>query len=187
MFNFIKEVMAPTTRSSTNANVVENQDNTELLKESPGKANDAADIKPIKGYKITDNERTRKFGIGANCLQMLKTKAKLKFPVSKRKKIKEKSLVEMFLFGIQHFVFKSWFGVTLRIWLQIMVTAAWQCCICVSTSNNNNNNPTTLHIFVSHTTSFGIINPLLSLSLSLSLLKSPSHSHITHHRPQHHY
>ncbi|XP_075149774.1 DNA fragmentation factor-related protein 4 [Haematobia irritans] len=74
MFNFIKEAMAPTTRSSATTAKSENQH-----KES----NDTppTPAKPMKGYKITDNERSRKFGIGANSLQMLKTKAKLKFPI----------------------------------------------------------------------------------------------------------
>lgn len=60
MLNFLKDAMAPITRSH---------------KEAENKAQ-------IKGYKITDNERSRKFGIGASSLQMLKDKAKLKFPVS---------------------------------------------------------------------------------------------------------
>ncbi|XP_055382020.1 DNA fragmentation factor subunit beta [Condylostylus longicornis] len=37
--------------------------------------------KEMKGYKITDNQRSRKYGIGANSLKMLKEKAKLKFPI----------------------------------------------------------------------------------------------------------
>ncbi|KAL9924737.1 DNA fragmentation factor-related protein 4 isoform 2-T2 [Glossina fuscipes fuscipes] len=37
--------------------------------------------KIMKGYKITDNERSKKYGIGSNSLQMLKNKAKIKFPI----------------------------------------------------------------------------------------------------------
>lgn len=81
MFNFIKEVMAPTTRSSQQQQMQlkdkENFEDTVKLQEESLKGTAV-----IKGYKITDNERSRKYGIGANSLQMLKTKAKLKFPVS---------------------------------------------------------------------------------------------------------
>lgn len=35
----------------------------------------------MRGYKVTDNERTRKYGIGANSLEMLIAKAKSKFPL----------------------------------------------------------------------------------------------------------
>uniref|UniRef100_A0A1A9WXI4 CIDE-N domain-containing protein n=1 Tax=Glossina brevipalpis TaxID=37001 RepID=A0A1A9WXI4_9MUSC len=35
----------------------------------------------MKGYKITDNERSKKYGVGSNSLQMLKNKAKLKFSI----------------------------------------------------------------------------------------------------------
>lgn len=35
----------------------------------------------MQGYKITDNERSRKYGIGANSLDMLVQKAQLKFPL----------------------------------------------------------------------------------------------------------
>ncbi|XP_067621335.1 DNA fragmentation factor subunit beta [Eurosta solidaginis] len=42
----------------------------------------AAQNQPImKGYKVTDNERSRRYGIGANSLQMLKDKAYQKFPI----------------------------------------------------------------------------------------------------------
>ncbi|XP_055904368.1 DNA fragmentation factor subunit beta [Eupeodes corollae] len=37
--------------------------------------------KKMKGYKVTDNARTKKYGIGANSLKMLLDKAKLKFPI----------------------------------------------------------------------------------------------------------
>ncbi|KAH8414990.1 hypothetical protein KR215_003127 [Drosophila sulfurigaster] len=84
MLNYIKEaIMAPSTRSSSCGK--NNQSSTgkgldkgnrdkekELELESPGK---------MQGYKITDNERTRKYGIGANSLEMLIRKALLKFPL----------------------------------------------------------------------------------------------------------
>lgn len=46
----------------------------------------------MRGYKVTDNERTRKYGIGANSLEMLIAKAKSKFPV--RKKNRKNSCVK---------------------------------------------------------------------------------------------
>lgn len=79
MFNFIKEVMAPTTRGAAQ------QQKEIVAKEHFEDSVKSDELKPagvIKGYKITDNERSRKYGIGANSLQMLKTKAKIKFPVS---------------------------------------------------------------------------------------------------------
>ncbi|XP_013099804.1 DNA fragmentation factor subunit beta [Stomoxys calcitrans] len=79
MLNFIKEAMAPATRSSISTSAATAQNSENHLKESVEKT--AAIENPMKGYKITDNERSRKFGIGANSLQMLKAKAKLKFPI----------------------------------------------------------------------------------------------------------
>lgn len=85
MFNFIKEAMAPTTRSAQQQqqqpaveakNAKSMQDANFLIKDSN------SNPVPMKGYKIADNERTHKYGIGANSLQMLKSKAKQKFPVS---------------------------------------------------------------------------------------------------------
>ncbi|KAM7353409.1 DNA fragmentation factor-related protein 4 [Cochliomyia hominivorax] len=84
MFNFIKEVMAPTTRSSLQQQQQQQQhkENKENFEDSVKSLEDAKQsVAAIKGYKITDNERSRKYGIGANSLQMLKTKAKLKFPI----------------------------------------------------------------------------------------------------------
>ncbi|XP_037813867.1 DNA fragmentation factor subunit beta isoform X2 [Lucilia sericata] len=80
MFNFIKEVMAPTTRSTAAQRQQQENEtkNKENFEESLVTVSGTA---IIKGYKITDNERSRKYGIGANSLQMLKTKAKIKFPI----------------------------------------------------------------------------------------------------------
>jgi len=70
--------MAPTTRNSCNRS----------SQNSTGKATDKDKDKEtqapakMQGYKITDNERTKKYGIGANSLDMLVQKALLKFPVS---------------------------------------------------------------------------------------------------------
>lgn len=82
MFNFIKEVvMAPTTRSSSQQQskkvAIEKCEEKTITKNV---TNLPAPL--IKGYKITDNERSRKYGIGASSLETLKSKAKLKFPVS---------------------------------------------------------------------------------------------------------
>lgn len=71
--------MAPSTRSS-NSNVNQNS-NVQGLDKDPDKQQQRATAK-MQGYKITDNERTRKYGIGANSLEMLLQKAQLKFPVS---------------------------------------------------------------------------------------------------------
>lgn len=81
MFNFIKEAMSPTTRSSIKQQEDEKQESSSLVDLTSG-APAVVPAKPIKGYKITDNERSRKYGIGCNSLQMLKAKAKQKFPVS---------------------------------------------------------------------------------------------------------
>ncbi|KAL7741979.1 hypothetical protein ACLKA6_012183 [Drosophila palustris] len=65
--------MAPSTRSSC----------SKSSQNSTGKGLDKEIEAPAKmqGYKITDNERTRKYGIGANSLDMLVQKALLKFPL----------------------------------------------------------------------------------------------------------
>ncbi|KNC25286.1 hypothetical protein FF38_02554 [Lucilia cuprina] len=80
MFNFIKEVMAPTTRSTASQRQQQENEtkNKETFEESLVTVSGTA---LIKGYKITDNERSRKYGIGASSLQMLKNKAKIKFPI----------------------------------------------------------------------------------------------------------
>ncbi|XP_004534501.1 DNA fragmentation factor subunit beta [Ceratitis capitata] len=80
MLNFFKDVMAPTTRS------VKSEDNKDggictKMGISGKSAEKSTPTLQMKGYKVTDNERTKKFGIGANTLQMLKDKAKLKFPI----------------------------------------------------------------------------------------------------------
>ncbi|XP_022220199.2 DNA fragmentation factor subunit beta isoform X2 [Drosophila obscura] len=68
MLNYIRDtIMAPSTRSSSSSSK-----QTVTTKE--------ISTAPMRGYKITDNERTRKYGIGANSLEMLLTKAKNKFP-----------------------------------------------------------------------------------------------------------
>ncbi|XP_022220198.2 DNA fragmentation factor subunit beta isoform X1 [Drosophila obscura] len=69
MLNYIRDtIMAPSTRSSSSSSK-----QTVTTKE--------ISTAPMRGYKITDNERTRKYGIGANSLEMLLTKAKNKFPL----------------------------------------------------------------------------------------------------------
>ncbi|XP_068150706.1 DNA fragmentation factor subunit beta [Drosophila tropicalis] len=79
MFNYIKEtIMAPSTRSSSSTNKTSNTDTTEKDLKSCNSLTAAA---PMRGYKITDNNRTRKFGIGANSLEMLLSKANSKFPL----------------------------------------------------------------------------------------------------------
>ncbi|XP_064547724.1 DNA fragmentation factor subunit beta [Drosophila montana] len=78
MLNFIKEtIMAPSTRSSS-SNVIQNS-NVQGLDKDPDKQQRAT--AKMQGYKITDNERTRKYGIGVNSLEMLLEKAQLKFPL----------------------------------------------------------------------------------------------------------
>lgn len=67
--------MAPSTRSSCNKV-------NQALDKDPDKHKNSKAPGKMLGYKITDNERTRKFGIGANSLEMLLQKAQLKFPVS---------------------------------------------------------------------------------------------------------
>lgn len=42
---------------------------------SPGAA-------PLKGYKLSNIERTKKYGVAANSFEMLRKKAELKFNVS---------------------------------------------------------------------------------------------------------
>lgn len=98
MFSFLRDIMAPTTRSATTQPQQENElqtkddfeeiaDTSEELTSATA-AKDTASVPvpaPLKGFKLTDNERSKKYGLGANSLQMLKTKAKLKFPVSNAK------------------------------------------------------------------------------------------------------
>lgn len=82
MLNYIREtIMAPATRSSS-----ANQNNNSKPQEPNKnvKPSGSKDSPPalMRGYKVTDNERTRKYGIGANSLGMLIEKANNKFPVS---------------------------------------------------------------------------------------------------------
>ncbi|KAH8249339.1 hypothetical protein KR032_008611 [Drosophila birchii] len=84
MLNYIREaIMAPTTRSSKNNKGNSNgavQDLKDVESLSTSREKSAA--APMRGYKVTDNERTRKYGIGANSLEMLLSKANNKFPLS---------------------------------------------------------------------------------------------------------
>ncbi|TDG43210.1 hypothetical protein AWZ03_010370 [Drosophila navojoa] len=66
--------MAPSTRSSCSKV-------NQTLDKDPDKHKNLKAPAKMLGYKITDNERTRKFGIGANSLEMLLQKAQLKFPL----------------------------------------------------------------------------------------------------------
>ncbi|XP_036321797.1 DNA fragmentation factor subunit beta [Rhagoletis pomonella] len=81
MLNYFKDVMAPTTRSSKAE--ADNKDGGICTKVALSENCSENSLPPpqMKGYKITDNERTKKYGIGANSLQMLKEKAILKFPI----------------------------------------------------------------------------------------------------------
>jgi len=86
MLNYIRDaIMAPTTRSSPkNNNSSTSQRAGEALKDANSSASrETTPGAPMRGYKVTDNERTRKYGIGANSLEMLIAKAKSKFPVRK--------------------------------------------------------------------------------------------------------
>ncbi|XP_023160692.2 DNA fragmentation factor subunit beta [Drosophila hydei] len=75
MLNYIKEtIMAPSTRSSCSKA-------DQALDKDPDKHKNLKAPAKMLGYKITDNERTRKYGIGANSLEMLLAKAQLKFPL----------------------------------------------------------------------------------------------------------
>jgi len=76
--------MAPTTRSSPKKNNNSTSQRAgEALKDANSSASRETPGAPMRGYKVTDNERTRKYGIGANSLEMLIAKAKSKFPVRK--------------------------------------------------------------------------------------------------------
>lgn len=78
--------MAPSTRSSSSSS----KSNQNTLAKGSDKDKDRDKDKDhgleapakMQGYKISDNDRTRKYGIGANSLEMIVQKAKLKFPVS---------------------------------------------------------------------------------------------------------
>jgi len=85
MLNYIRDaIMAPTTRSSPkNNNSSTSQRAGEALKDANSSASRETPGAPMRGFKVTDNERTRKYGIGANSLEMLIAKAKSKFPVRK--------------------------------------------------------------------------------------------------------
>ncbi|EDV94043.1 GH25112 [Drosophila grimshawi] len=70
--------MAPSTRGKCN----QNSNSKELDKDrDKDKSPEQPSPAKMKGYKITDNERSRKYGIGANSLAMLVQKAQLKFPL----------------------------------------------------------------------------------------------------------
>ncbi|ALC39951.1 Drep-4 [Drosophila busckii] len=77
MLNYIKEtIMAPSTRSSKTLDKDRDKDKAKELQL-------VSSENKMRGFKITDNERTRKYGIGANSLEMLTNKAQLKFPLEK--------------------------------------------------------------------------------------------------------
>ncbi|KAH8403218.1 hypothetical protein KR222_007930 [Zaprionus bogoriensis] len=86
MLNYIKEtLMAPSTRSSSSSNSSASKSSqssqAKALDKGKDKEHDLEAPARMQGYKISDNDRTRKYGIGANSLQMLVQKAKLKFPL----------------------------------------------------------------------------------------------------------
>lgn len=88
MISYIRDaIMSPTTRSSSN-NKKSSQPTGEVLKDVSSSESRGTAGAPMRGYKVTDNERTRKYGIGANSLEMLIAKAKSKFPVRKKKQEK---------------------------------------------------------------------------------------------------
>lgn len=77
--------MAPSTRSSNSSKSNQNSLAQGLNKDKDrdkDKVHDLEASAKMQGYKISDNDRTRKYGIGANSLKMIVQKAKLKFPVS---------------------------------------------------------------------------------------------------------
>ncbi|BFF93794.1 DNA fragmentation factor subunit beta [Drosophila madeirensis] len=79
MLNYIRDtIMAPSTRSSTSA---KSSSSKQTATEEGSNSSKAIPTSPMRGYKITDNERTRKYGIGANSLEVLLTKANNKFPL----------------------------------------------------------------------------------------------------------
>nr|XP_017105571.2 DNA fragmentation factor subunit beta [Drosophila bipectinata] len=81
MLNYIREtIMAPATRSSS-ANQNNNTKSQEANKNAKASGSKDSSPAPMRGYKVTDNERTRKYGIGANSLGMLIEKANNKFPL----------------------------------------------------------------------------------------------------------
>lgn len=90
MLNYIKEaIMAPSTRSSSSSSSSKSNQNTlakgsdkDKDRDKDKKDHDMEAPAKMQGYKISDNDRTRKYGIGANSLEMIVQKAKLKFPVS---------------------------------------------------------------------------------------------------------
>ncbi|XP_017132394.1 DNA fragmentation factor subunit beta [Drosophila elegans] len=83
MLNYIRDaIMAPTTRSSPkNNNSSSSQKLGVAVKDVNSSESRQTAGAPMRGYKVTDNERTRKYGIGANSLEMLITKANSKFPL----------------------------------------------------------------------------------------------------------
>ncbi|KAH8412438.1 hypothetical protein KR009_002102 [Drosophila setifemur] len=79
MLNYIREaIMAPTTRSGINNN---NNGQQDVFKDMGPPVSNESSPAPMRGYKVADNERTRKYGIGANSLEMLIAKANNKFPL----------------------------------------------------------------------------------------------------------
>ncbi|EDV58708.1 DNA fragmentation factor subunit beta [Drosophila erecta] len=81
MLNYIRDaIMAPTTRSSSN-NKKSSQPAGEALQNASSPDSMGTVGAQMRGYKVTDNERTRKYGIGANSLEMLLSKANRKFPL----------------------------------------------------------------------------------------------------------
>lgn len=78
--------MAPSTRSSSssksNQNSLAKGSDKDKDKDKDKKDHDLEAPAKMQGYKISDNDRSRKYGIGANSLEMIVQKANLKFPVS---------------------------------------------------------------------------------------------------------
>ncbi|XP_001356124.3 DNA fragmentation factor subunit beta isoform X2 [Drosophila pseudoobscura] len=82
MINYIRDtIMAPSTRSCSNSVKTNNSSSKQrATKEDGSSSSKEIPPAPMRGYKITDNERSRKYGIGANSLEVLLTKANNKFP-----------------------------------------------------------------------------------------------------------
>lgn len=76
--------MPPTTRSGSQPD--QKESNSESKDEDVSTTIELSypklPVVSLKGYKITDNKRSRRFGIGARNLQELKAKAKARFEVN---------------------------------------------------------------------------------------------------------
>lgn len=77
--------MSPTTRSAKGQKSASTDNSGALEKDCVLNL----PVRPVKGYKITDNQRSRRFGIGARCLEELKAKASSRFEVGEEVSFQE--------------------------------------------------------------------------------------------------